>query len=341
MIRPARIRLEASSVCQLRCPSCPAANEAVGSIVGRGFLRFNDFKRTLDENPWVSWVELSNYGEIFLNPSLLDMLRFAFSRKVRLTASNGVNLNTVESDVLDGLVKYRFQAMTCSIDGATSETYRKYRVNGDFDVVIRNIERINRIKRHYQSSYPSLTWQFVVMGHNLHEISLARQLAHNLGMEFRLKLTWDDAHSPIPDRELVRREVGAASREEFRQRYGLDYMQRICHQLWDQPQINWDGRVLGCCRNFWGTFGGSAFQEGLLSAINVDGMQYARQMLLGKRPARNDIPCTACQIYQGMRASGRWLNRGVSHYAIRAFKKATPLCRLRRLAEHSMWWHRF
>ena len=45
-------------------------------------------------------------------------------------------------------------------------------------------------------------------------------------------------------------------------------MQEICHQLWDAPQINWDGKILGCCRNFWGDFGGNAFTEGLFQSVN-------------------------------------------------------------------------
>ncbi len=285
----------------------------------------------------MSWIELSNYGEILLNPDLLDILEYADRRGVRLTARNGVNLNAVGCDVLEGLVRYRFRTMTCSVDGVTNETYTKYRVNGDLGAVMDNIKRINRLKRDYRSRYPLLTWQFVAMGHNLHEIPAARRLAESLGMEFHLKLTWDDAFSPVHDKDLLRREIGVASREEFANKYGSDYMQGICHQLWDQPQINWDGRVLGCCRNFWGTFGGNAFQEGLLHAITNETMDYARQMLLGDRAPRDDIPCARCQIYRTMRTSGRWLNRGISRDAVRAIRRIVRWPRWRRLAEHPMW----
>src|SRR5262249_11595654 len=54
-----------------------------------------------------------------------------------------------------------------------------------------------------------------------------------------------------------------------------------------------------------------AFSDGLLAAINSDKMRYARDMLLGHRPARDDIPCTTCEIYLGMRRRGRWLQRAV------------------------------
>jgi len=38
-------------------------------------------------------------------------------------------------------------------------------------------------------------------------------------------------------------------------------MRGICHQLWHAPVLNWDGRVMGCCRNFWSDFGGKRFHR--------------------------------------------------------------------------------
>ena len=86
-------------------------------------------------------------------------------------------------------------------------------------------------------------------------------------------------------------------------------MQEICHQLWDHPQINWDGKVLGGCRNFWGDFDGNVFRDGLIDALNNEKINYARDMLLGNNKERDDIPCTTCDIYLGMKAKGKWLVR--------------------------------
>jgi hypothetical protein len=320
-IRPSRIRLEASSFCQLKCPSCPTTSRAIHPAVGSGFLKLEDFRKLLDDNPGINEIELSNFGEIFLNPHLLEIVRLAHERHVVLQADNGVNLNHVKDPVLESLVKYRFRSMTCSIDGASNETYRVYRVNGNFDTVIENIRKLNYYKKKYRSPYPHLAWQFVLFGHNEHEIAAARHLAGQLGMKFIPKLSWEPAFSPARDQALVRREVGAASREEYRRQHGVDYKQAICHQLWDAPQINWNGKVLGCCRNFWGDFGGNAFKDGLLSGVNNAKIQYARRMLLGKEAPREDIPCTTCEIYLTMKANQRWLRRGFlfkAHVAVRA-----------------------
>lgn len=308
-IRPRSIRVEASSACQLRCPSCPTTTKATTPVIGSGWLSFDNFRKLVDDNPWVEEVELSNYGEIFLNPQLPQIMEYAHQRGLVLTCDNGANFNHVSEETLEALVKFRFCSITCSIDGASPDTYAVYRIRGDFDRVIANIRRLNHYKQRYQSQFPFLAWQFVVFGHNEHELPAARQLARELGMTFHGKLSWDSQVSPIRDEEAVKRGLGldAATREEFREKRGVGYLDEICTQLWEAPQINWDGKVLGCCRNYWGDFGGNALTDGLLQSINSERIRYARRMLLGQSPPRADVPCTSCGVYIDRKRSGNWL----------------------------------
>lgn len=308
VVTTSAIRLEASSACQLRCPSCPTTLGLTDAVIGKASLRLADFVSLIDDNPWVGHVELSNYGEVFLNPELPGILRHAFARNVTVTMANGVNLNHVREDVLEDLVRWQVAAITCSIDGASQATYAAYRVRGDFDRVIGHIRRLNAHKQAYRSERPRLTWQFVAFGHNEHEVERARALAAELGMAFSVKLNWDPEMSPVTDEELIRRETGtgAATRQEYLEKSGEAYMAGICEQLWVAPQVNWDGTVLGCCRNFWGDFGGNAFRDGLTAALNHDKIVYARQMLEGQQPPREGIPCSTCELYAARQASGRW-----------------------------------
>lgn len=310
-VNPTRVRLEASTFCQLKCPTCETATGELYETVPKGFLRFDHFKAFLDEAPQIRQIELSNFGEVFLNPQLSDIMRYADEKGVELRMANGANLNTVRDDVLENTVKYKLRHIRCSIDGASQETYEQYRRRGNFDTVMANIRKINEWKAHYGSPYPELTWQFVVFGHNEHEIQKARAMAEELGMAFLLKLNWDEDHSPVKDKEMVRREMahGAASRSEFKEQFGAGYMEHVCHQLWDEPQINFDGVVWGCCRNNWKAFDGNVFEEGYEAALNSDQMSYARAMLTRGAPARADVPCTTCSLYKNMVRDGRLLKR--------------------------------
>jgi hypothetical protein len=57
-------------------------------------------------------------------------------------------------------------------------------VGGIYEAVLANIRRINELKKRYNSFFPLLQWQFVVFGHNEHEIPLARKMATEFGISF-------------------------------------------------------------------------------------------------------------------------------------------------------------
>src|ERR1700735_3935103 len=94
------IQIDASAHCQLACPSCPTASGATAPAMRPGHLDPASFRSLLDANPHLTDVELSNYGEMFLNPKLPDLLRIAFDRGVIIHADNGVNLNHASAETL-------------------------------------------------------------------------------------------------------------------------------------------------------------------------------------------------------------------------------------------------
>jgi MoaA/NifB/PqqE/SkfB family radical SAM enzyme len=310
--RPARVALDLSTVCQLKCPSCPTANGTIAASIGAGFLTLANFEAFLRKHSWVSDIELSNWGEVFLNRDLEQILRLAYRRRVAVRIDNGANLDRVSERVLDALVRYRLRSLTCSIAGASQEVYSIYRMNGHFDRVIGHVRRINALKQQYRSQYPSLRWQFVAFGHNTHEIGKARDMARELGMEFHVKLSWDDlytgAFSPVRDRELVRKasSAGVADRREYEEKHGRSYIAASCHQLWLRPRINFDGRLLGCSINHWDDFG-NVFTSGLGTLLQSEKVRRTKEMLMGLRSAEEESPCRRCSVYHSMARHNAWV----------------------------------
>ena len=340
MLKPKTIAIEANASCQLRCPTCPTTGKGYPPVIGSGYLRLNNFKSLLDDNPQIRCVLLENRGEMFLNPELLAIMEYAFRKEVPILCNSGVNFNTVREEVLEGLVKYRFQSLFCSIDGATPDIYKMYRVGGDFNRVMEHIRQINHYKKVYNSQYPKLTWQFVVFGHNEHELPLAKKKAVELDMKFQAKMSWDADYSPVRDKQFVMAQTGwpCVTREEFEQVTGSRYMRKICHSLWHSPRINWDGRILGCCWNSWSEFGGNAFDDGYIACANNEKISYARKMLQGKVPHRNDLPCSSCELYTKIRNSGKYLTKAEiygrwSYLAARFIYRACGLRRIRKAIE--------
>jgi len=306
-VKPEAATIESTSHCQLACPSCPTAARETDKVLGRGYLKPEMLARILDGSPQLRTLELSNWGEALLNPKLKEILKLAHERKVGITLRNGVNLNTAREDVLEALVTYQVRDITCSIDGASQESYEKYRRRGNFDQVIDNIKKINAYKKKHGSSLPLLRWQFVVFGHNQHEVDQARKMAHEMDMAINFKLSWDPDFSPVTDRELVRGLTGAADRQEAREDKSVRSFCRACTQLWRKPAVNWDGKVVGCAINYWGDFAQVDEQQSFAAAINSDKLQHARRMLMGRAEPRLDIPCTSCDFYKYRKENGYWI----------------------------------
>jgi MoaA/NifB/PqqE/SkfB family radical SAM enzyme len=309
---PSKVRLEASTICQLKCTACSFQNSNCPGL-GRGYLKFSDFKNFVRKNRFIKQIELSNFGEIFLNPELKYILEYAFKNDIALSARNGVNLNSVSDEILEALVKYKFQYILVSIDGASQNIYSQYRVNGNFDIVISNLHKINEYKQKYNSEKPILIWQYVLMEHNENDVIMAKEMAEELKMEISFKLTWAKGYTP-KNVEMLRRETGLTylSREEHAENDKRSpYTYGLCNLLWDEPQINWDGRLLGCCctRN---DFGINVFKTGLKKGLKSKNYLYAMKMLQGKvspPPKKYKIPCINCNNYRKMEESGIYLER--------------------------------
>ena len=78
-------------------------------------------------------------------------------------------------------------------------------------------------------------------------------------------------------------------------------------QIWLTPQINYDGKLLGCCINYWRDYG-NVFSEVLETCLNSPSMQTTRSMLLGKISASPDSPCLDCPVYKEMKTDNIWIN---------------------------------
>ncbi len=160
------------------------------AAVGSGFLAFEDFERILRENPRLERVELSNYGEILPTPPSPTSSGSPFSGASPYTPITESTSTTQSPNSSRLWSNTALASLSCSIDGASQASYSLYRIRGDFDRVMANIKTLNAFKESCGSELPRVSWQFVVFGHNEDEIGQARRMAAELGMDFRLKLSW-------------------------------------------------------------------------------------------------------------------------------------------------------
>ena len=292
------VSIDFSTICQLKCVECSTSKGIThNGIVGKGQFRFDDFVRFVKNNPQIKRIEMSNWGEIFLNKDIAEIIKFANENGITLYCGNGTNFNDVDDLVLEYLVKYKVEYLNVSIDGACQETYSKYRVHGNIQKVFSNIEKLNYYKKLYGSDYPKLSWQFIIFGHNEHELPKIKELCKKYNMAFNPKLNYSN-YSPVKDKEFVRREsgLGVANRAEYKEMHKKDY-KAPCYHCFDSPQINWNGKILGCSVNKWKTIG----DVNEMSISEWENSQYHKTMveiLFEGKECPNTIPCFYCPNYQ-------------------------------------------
>ena len=290
------IRIDAASLCQLRCPVCQ--DWRLKELVGAGYLKFEDFRIFVDKYENFKNIEISNNGEIFMNPQIDKIIRYAFEKGVVLTAENGVNLNNISDETIQNLVKYQFGPICVSIDGASDRTYPIYRMGGSFSKVLENIKKINSFKEKLNSENPRLIWRFIVFGHNEHELPIARKMAETLNMEFVPLLNIEPTFAPIKDEEFVSKEMGFTTLKNWKEAQTKPFDSFwYCTGLWERIQINWDGRLLGCCRNPY-PFPVNVFKIGLRKAMGNKKYRDTKKMLAGKIEPREDIICSTCSVFK-------------------------------------------
>jgi hypothetical protein len=146
------------------------------------------------------------------------------------------------------------------------------------------------------------------MQHNEEDVIKAKKIAKELKMRIYFTLPWDDYITQ--NRDMLIKETGLKylSNKELFEAKKKHYVN--CYILWKSPQINWDGRLLGCCSVFNDDFGVNVFEVGLKNAINSENYKYAKKMLMGKvaipKNAKN-IPCIDCEEYKIMQETGIYI----------------------------------
>ena len=179
---PVIAQVEPANFCNLSCPLCFTTSETAARPAG--LLSFERFKEFIDDvGDYLLLIVLWNWGEPFLNPDLFKMISYAKSKNIVVHSST--NGHVKFDEVTAGrLVGTGLDSLVFGIDGATQETYSRYRKGGNLESVLENVKTVVRTKKKKASRTPRLTLRFIVMQHNEKELPLARRLAEELEVDF-------------------------------------------------------------------------------------------------------------------------------------------------------------
>jgi len=126
-------------------------------------------------------LSLHTHGEPLLNKHFFDACRYGFSKG--LWTIIHTSLMPKVPDLARKLIDAGLCNLVASIDGATQQTYEKYRRGGEVDRAFANIRELADLKRARRRSLPWITAKFHVFEHNWHEIKDFRERALAAGAD--------------------------------------------------------------------------------------------------------------------------------------------------------------
>ena len=262
---PFMMMIEPTNICNLRCPLCITGS----SLMTRenGMMSQENFEKILkDSGKYLVHLTLWSQGEPFVNRQFTSMVKSAKKFGIKtMTSTNGHFL----FENADEIVKSGLDVLIVAVDGASQETYEKYRVNGKFEKVYSGIKAISEAKKKLKSKKPEIDIQFIVMKHNEHETDEIRLLAQECGAQivsFKTAqvYTQEQADEFLPTQEKFRRyEIDSTGRIKMK----LKEI-NFCRWILLCPVVNWDGTVSPCCFDKNAEYGlGNIFNEGGMKSI--------------------------------------------------------------------------
>jgi hypothetical protein len=222
---PSRMYIECTAACNISCTdACCAPETGITRTRQSGMLDFDLFTRVVDEaGPSLVRIDFFNYGEAFLHKRAVEMCEYIKSRFPHVylyTSTNGLALSEAQAR---RLVHSGIDEVTFSIDGATPESYVKYRQRGDFAKAIANLRAMADEKRLSGRDLPFLNWRYILFTWNdSHaEMEEARRLAAEVGVD---RLCWE--LTDHPEHAYSRRFVA-----------GSAALAAIRHEIWDDNNL--------------------------------------------------------------------------------------------------------
>jgi hypothetical protein len=217
--QPSRLYIECTAACNISClQACCAPETGITRTRQAGMLDFDLFTRVVDEaGPSLVRVDFFNYGEAFLHKRAVEMCEYIKTKCPHIylyTSTNGLAFK--ENDARR-LVHSGIDEVTFSLDGASQETYARYRQRGRLDVAIANLRAMADEKRKAGRDVPVINWRYILFTWNDsdEEMDRARQMAAEIGVD---RLTWEITDHPengysrrfvpgTPEHERIRYEV--------------------------------------------------------------------------------------------------------------------------------------
>jgi radical SAM protein with 4Fe4S-binding SPASM domain len=275
---PIEITLESTAKCNLYCPMCPRHiytfdNENMDLELYKKIVR--------DCREYVEFVWPYGIGEPMIHPNIFEMIRIA--REAGIRTGMSTNATLLDDRRADLLLESGLDYVIFAFDGATKQTYEKYRLGATFEKTRENI--LSFLSKKLERKSPLyVVLQMVLLRENTSEIEAYRRLWSVKGVD-EVRFKRDEiqiADSKLPDVEFKTQR------------------RNPCHLLWRGPlYVRYDGLAYPCCYMYDEPAFGDLKRQSVMEVWNSEPMVKLRQAHL-----KGDLSAyPVCQTCQAARPS--------------------------------------
>ena len=187
---PYYMGIDPTSICQLRCPSCPTGVENESRRTGprqhlrnRTIMAADLLNSLLDEmGEYLFFIMFYNWGEPLLNRQLPAYVRRAKEYGIGTEIHTNLSLR-LSDQYLEDLLTSGLDTLAASIDGFSQETYEIYRRGGNLALIRSNLERLVALRQKLGLK-TEIIWNILVFSFNEHELDATERYCKDLGITF-------------------------------------------------------------------------------------------------------------------------------------------------------------
>jgi MoaA/NifB/PqqE/SkfB family radical SAM enzyme len=256
----------------------------------------------MDEvGPYLFYLDLFNWGEPFINKDLIPMIEYVRPFKIFSSVSTNFDIKMSEG-LAERIVSSGLSRLIVSADGASQESYEKYRVGGNLENVLKNMKAVSAARQRASSPTPQISWRFLVFRHNEHEIDRAKGMAEEMAVDLDLCAPYiavgDEQYrdwvSTIPYFNKYTSDPGTPPQQLKTVSATKD---GACDWLWMSAAINSNGSVSPCCgiweeKHDFGKIGEGGFQ----GVWNSQVYRAARSFMATGLPTGLSLICEKCPV---------------------------------------------
>ena len=243
---PISVSFEPTTSCNLRCPECPSGLRAFTRPTG--MLENDLFKKTIEDiHKELLYLIFYFQGEPYLNPSFLEMVKYAHLKNIYTATST--NAHYLTDEMAKKTVESGLDRLIISIDGTTQDVYQQYRIGGNLEKVLEGTRNIIKWKRVLKSKTPFVFFQFLVVKPNQHQVEDIKKLARETGVdEVRFKTAQVYEYESDPNQLIPTIDKFSRYKKNTDGTYSAkNKMTNRCWKLQHANVITWDGLVVPCC----------------------------------------------------------------------------------------------